>query len=524
MNKINKLLVKKQHKSISIIFLFTASLLFFTAATSPKNQPINSNLFLGREKINKPLNILFIVADDLGWSDLACYGADLHESPNIDQLAAKSYKFTNSYSAAPVCSPTRASLLTGKYPARLQMTTWSEGASLRPSNNHKFIQAFSKPSLPLEEITTAEVLRDNGYLTAHVGKWHLGDMAHYPETQGFDVTVGASFWGAPATYFFPYAANVIHKDNSSEYRYIPGLDEDPDGHYFTNRKGEYLTDRLTDEAMKIMADAGDKPFYLNLCYHSVHIPVEGKPELVNYFKKKINNTNKLHHQNEGYAAMVKSVDENVGRLLNKLKELGIEDNTLVIFISDNGGYIGSVKGKKVTDNYPLRSGKGSLYEGGIRIPTLIYWPGVTIKGKEIDVPISTIDFFPTLLEVTNAKYGYIANVDGVSLVPLLKGKNTEFLNRTLFWHFPHYYQTTNPVSAVREGNWKLIEYLEDGHLELYNLDNDIREKNNILDQSPQKGKELLEKLKIWRKKVNAQMPTPNPNYDLPKQEHNNQVE
>lgn len=457
------------------------------------------------EKNNKPINILFITADDLGWSDLVSYGADFHETPNLDKLAAKSFKFTDSYAAAAICSPTRASILSGKYPARLHFTTWSEDAIKQFSAiNKEFIPPKTRESLAHEEITIAEILKSKGYHTAHVGKWHVGDQAHFPETQGFDVNIAAGYWGAPPTFFYPYRGNYMA---SNQYRYIGDLEKDANGKYFTDRKGEYLTDRLTDEAIKIMENAGNQPFYLNLAYYSVHVPIEAKPEMEKYFEGKINN--KFHHQNATYAAMVKSVDENVGRILDKLELLGIADNTLVIFTSDNGGYIEEYKGKTVTDNFPLRSGKGSFYEGGIRIPTLIRWPGIMKKGKEINTPISTIDFYPTILEIANAEFDHA--VDGISLAPILRGE-VENAVRPLFWHFPHYHRRTNPVSAVREGDWKLIEYLDDRHFELYNLKTDLGEQKDLKHKEPAKAKELLNKLHSWRADVNAQTITPNPNF------------
>lgn len=460
----------------------------------------------GQKELKKP-NILFIVSDDLGWSDLGCYGADLHETPNIDRLAKRSVQFMNSYSAAPVCSPTRASLMTGKYPARLHFTIWSEAASASERKNqeiYKFLPPQTLESLPLEEITVAEELKKNGYLTAHVGKWHLGDLMHFPPTQGFDVSIAASQRGAPPTYFYPYKGEAFN-----EYRFVTDLGADANGNYFTNRKGEYLTDRLTDEAMKIMTDAGNRPFYLNMWFYNVHTPLEAKPEDVAYFKNKLNPA--FHHQHETYAAMVKSVDDNVGRLLKKLDELGIADNTVVIFISDNGGYINEYKGKQVTDNYPLRSGKGSLYEGGIRIPTLIFDPRHPRKEEKIATPISTIDFFPTVMELTQTKSP--VQTDGTSVVSLLRGRSDSVLqNRTLYWHYPHYYPTTTPVSALREGDWKLLEYLEDGRTELFNLATDPGEHQNLIEREKSRAKLLLDKLHAWKKEIGAQEIAPNPNY------------
>lgn len=455
-------------------------------------------------EVKKP-NILFIVTDDLGWSDLKCYGADLHETPNIDRFAKRSVQFVNSYAAAPVCSPTRASLMTGKYPARLNYTIWSEAASVSERKNqevHKFLPPQTLVNLPLEEVTIAERLRENGYLTAHIGKWHLGDLMHFPETQGFDVSVAASQRGAPPTYFYPYKGEAF-----GEFRFVGNLGTDSQGHYFTDRKGEYLTDRLTDEAIRVISDAGSGPFFLNLWYYNVHTPLEAKADDVAYFRNKLSPG--YHHQNETYAAMVKSVDDNVGRLLKKLDELGIADNTVVIFISDNGGYINEYKNKAVTSNYPLKSGKGSLYEGGIRIPTIIHLPHSPLNGQKIETPVSTIDFYSTLLELTGSS-GQLPT-DGKSMLPLLTAKeDTSLNNRTLYWHYPHYYQTTTPVSAMRQGKWKLLEYLEDGRLELYDLEKDPGEARNLAGEEQNRAEELRNQLHRWKENVNAKGIVPNP--------------
>jgi arylsulfatase A-like enzyme len=453
-----------------------------------------------RKDASAPLNFVFILADDLGWADTGCYGSDLHETPNIDRLAQQGMRFTNAYAAASVCSPTRASIMTGKYPARLHMTIWYE-ASANPPHNRKLIPPVTQGNLPLKEVTIAEVLKKAGYFTAHVGKWHLGDAGHYPETQGFDVNVGGTFWGAPPTYFYPYKGAQRY---GGEFRYVPHLEF---GH-----KGEYLTDRLTNEALGILDKVKDKPFFLNLCYHTVHTPIEGKPELVEHYKKKVRPG--MHHQNYEYAAMVQSLDENVGRIMAKLDELGIADRTVVFFFSDNGGFVNKYETRVVTNNYPLRSGKGSLYEGGVREPLIIRWPGVTQAGSVCPEPVCSIDFYRTILEM-NGLAGdpkHNAELDGLSLVPLLRNPNARLKRKALYWHYPHYYPTTSPVSSVRQGDWKLLEYFEDGHVELYNLASDVGEQNNLAGRMSEKARELRTRLAAWRKSVNAQMPAPNPKY------------
>jgi len=440
-------------------------------------------------------NFVFILADDLGWADLGCYGSDLHETPNIDKLARKGMRFTDAYAAAPVCSPTRASIMTGKYPARLHTTIWYEAAT-NPPQGRKLIPPVTQGNMPHEEVTIAEVLKDAGYFTVHVGKWHLGNAAHYPQTQGFDVNIGGTFWGAPATFFYPYGGSSRW---GGEYRYVPHLE--------FGAEGEYLTDRLTDESLRIMSKSKDKPFYLNLCYHTVHTPIEGKPELVEHFRNKVKPG--MHHQNYEYAAMVHSLDENVGRIMDKIDELGVADRTIVVFFSDNGGYINKFNKKTVTSNYPLRSGKGSLYEGGVRDPLIVRWPGVTKAGSVCREPVSSIDFYPTFLGMTglagDSKHN--SDIDGLSLVPLLKNPAVKLKREALFWHYPHYYPTTTPVSSIRQGDWKLLEYFEDNHIELYNLKKDISEQNDLAEKLPEKTKELRECLDAWRKAINAQMPT-----------------
>jgi len=453
---------------------------------------------------SKP-NIIIITADDLGWADIAGYGADLHETPNLDRLEKQSLKFTNAYAAAPVCTPTRASIMTGKYPARLHMTIWSEWAK-NPQFDQPLIPPDAVGNLPHKETTLAEVLKKAGYFTAHIGKWHLGDAANYPELHGFDINIGGSHWGCPPTFFYPYRGNIYKSE-----RYVPGLGTDFDGNYFTSREGEYLTDRLTDEALKIMKDTNGQPFFLNLAYYTVHTPIEGKPETVNHYLAKIEPD--MHHQNADYAAMVYSLDENIGRIVNKIDELGIAENTILIFISDNGGFIGEWTSQKVTNNFPLRSGKGSLYEGGVRIPMLIRYPGNTVPGSVCDEAVSTIDILPTIMQILNiSEPDQNIKTDGISIFSLMKNPDTRLNRDYLFWHYPHYYSTTSPVSSARQGEWKLLEYFEDGHVELYNLKDDPGEMNDLSDEMPDKTSKLLDALRNWQIEVNAQMPIVNPNF------------
>lgn len=451
--------------------------------------------------IAAPPNILFILVDDMSWTGPTCYGSDLHETPHIDRLATQGVRFTNAYSASPVCTPTRAAIMTGQHPARLNMTIWHEGAleRLEGPGDKPLASPFTEPNLALEHTTIAEVLHGAGYQTAHVGKWHLGDAGHYPETQGFDVNIGASFWGAPRSYWYPYKGERVRSTGEREHRYVPGL---PFG-----KEGEYLTDRLTDEALGLMErmHANEKPFFLHMSYHNPHTPIEGKPELVAYYKKKIKEG--MTHQNARYAAMVHTLDEDIGRLLAKVDELGIADNTMVVFYSDNGGFDQVRDDEQVTNNAPLRSGKGSAYEGGIRVPLIVRWPGVTATNATCDIPVTSMDFYPTILEALQVKADKV--LDGVSLTPVLRDPTATLPREDLHWHYPHYYFTTTPVTAIRHGDWKLIEYYEEGRQELYNLKEDLGETKDLSKEKPEITHDLHERLDDWRKEVNAQLPVKN---------------
>jgi len=446
-----------------------------------------------------PLNVIIILADDLGWADLGCYGADVHQTPNIDRFASQGVRFTQAYASAPVCSPTRAALLTGKYPARLHMTVWFE-QSQHPPQDRKLIPPVTVGNLPHAEVTLAERLSAAGYFTAHLGKWHLGAASHYPQTQGFDVNIGGTFWGAPSTYFYPYRGRW---SNSEEIRYVPHLEW---GH-----PGEYLTDRLTDEALATIDRVADRPFFIYLAYHTVHTPIEGKPEVVARYKKTIRPEH--HHQNTGYAAMVHSLDENVGRILKRLKTLGIDDHTLVVFTSDNGGYVNPYHGQRVTNNYPLRSGKGSLYEGGIRVPLIVRLPGTTPKDAVCEAVVLSMDLHPTISAVTGCQGKDGKDVfDGLDVSPILKDPSTRLQRNAVFFHYPHYYPTTTPVSAVRRGPWKLLAYHKDDRVELYHLGDDPGEANDLAAERPGKVKQLRRQLARWLRDVDAQMPRSNPNF------------
>ncbi|NQU21038.1 MAG: sulfatase [Candidatus Nealsonbacteria bacterium] len=425
----------------------------------------------------QPPNIVFVLVDDMSWADPVCYGNRFYETPNVDALAKQGMRFTDAYAACPVCSPTRASIHSGKYPATLNLTDWLPG--MHPTGRKLIGPEFIR-QLPLAEITLAESLKTAGYTTGSVGKWHLGGPGFLPEDQGFDVNVAGTAAGSPAGgYYLPNKMN------------LPGA-----------KPGEYLTDRLSIEACEFIRTNRDRPFFLYLSHHSVHTPIQGKKELTEKYRKKF--ADAAAKKNAAYAAMMQSADESVGRVLGVLDELKIAERTVVIFMSDNGGLSG------VTSNAPLREGKGHVYEGGIREPMIVRWPGVVRPGSVCGVPVVSVDFYPTILEMAGVKVDPQQQLDGESLMPLLR--QTGRLNRdAIFWHYPHYSpQHGVPAGAVRVGDYKLMELFEDGHLELYNLADDIGEQNNLADKMPEKTVEMHKLLVDWREKVGARMPTKNP--------------
>ncbi len=441
-------------------------------------------------------NFVFILVDDLGWSDLGVYGSDLHETPRIDDFAAGAARFTNAYAASPVCSPTRASILAGKHPAKLRMTVWREAAK-NPPLQRALVPPVTADSLPHEEVTVAEVLHEAGYVTAHVGKWHLGTAEYYPQTQGFDYNVGGTLWGAPQTFFFPYSGSRPF----AGLRYVP--------HLGGGEAGEYLTDRLTTEAIRILQQERGNPIFMHLAYHTVHTPIEGKPAVAEYYRERIRPG--MTHRNPHLAAMLHALDENVGRVLDALEELEMAGDTVVFLTSDNGGFVNAYDGLRVTDNSPLRSGKGSLYEGGIRVPAMIRWPDVTVPGSVSDTPISSVDYYRTILSIAglDGDRDHNRTLDGIDLVPLLRNPEHSPNRAALFFHYPHYYATTSPVSAVRVGNWKLLRYYEDSRVELYDLAGDPGERTDRASEEPEVATALLERLEAWLGRAGAQHPSPN---------------
>ena len=449
-------------------------------------------------------NVVLIVADDLGWSDLSVYGNAFHETPNLDRLAAEGIRFTSGYAAAPVCSPTRASLLTGRYPAALHLTEHLHGPQA-PQPWQRVIPPEQARHLPLETSTLAERLSQAGYATAHMGKWHLGGDGSLPEDHGFDVNIAGSGRGLPPSYFYPYVEKGGARDLFGE-----AAD--------SARAGEYLTNGLTDEAIGFVEAHQDTAFFLHLAYYTVHVPVEGEPERVARYEEKKASNPDFAQANPPYAAMVESLDENVGRLLGALDRLDLSRRTLIAFLSDNGGlHVRSIPGfdahTPATTNAPLRAGKGYLYEGGLRVPFMARWPEAIPEGVVSATSVSTIDVMPTVLDLLGLP---MTDVDGISLLPLLTGA-APLERAALYWHFPHYSpQGGRPASAVREGSFKLIEFLEDGRLELlelYDLAEDIGETRNLAEAQPERAARLRAKLSDWRQRVEGQMPTPNPQYD-----------
>lgn len=452
-------------------------------------------------------NVLILLVDDLGWMDLGCYGSDLHETPNLDRLADEGVRFTDAYAACTVCSPSRAALLTGKYPARLNLTDWIEGHSA--PNPPLRIPDWTR-SLPHEEVTLAEALHDAGYRTAHVGKWHLMRQTEprdedLPTGHGFEINRGGLEIGQPGSYFWPYADPRGRARNLADFL--------PQG----GAEGEYLTDRLTDEALAVIRDWADEPWFMHFSYYTVHTPIQGRPDLVEYYQDKIEREQPQLHTNAGYAAMVGALDESVGRVLDLLDELGLRDDTIILFTSDNGGLIG--RNQPVTSNDPLRSGKGDAYEGGVRVPFIASWPGHFVEGNVSGAPVMGIDLYPTVLALTGVAGDpdHNANVDGMDISEAFtnpRGVVNEFAQRPLFWHYPHYHPLgARPHSAVRLDAWRLLQYHDDMRVELYHLNQDIGERTEQAGSHPEVTRELEELLEQWRLEVDAQMPTPNPEFD-----------
>ncbi len=420
-------------------------------------------------------NIIFILADDLGWAELGCYGNGFNETPNLDKLARQGMRFTDAYAAAPVCSPFRAALMTGQYPARIGITDY-----LRPNDSRH---------LSTDYVTIAEMLRQAGYATGIIGKWHLTGYANHgakefgPGLHGFDEVIVSENRGiGGGSYFYPY-----HFNREIEHR----LSEK-----------EYLIDRCNLEAVEFIERHKDGPFFLYLSHYAVHTKLVGRDDLVAGYENKpgAGRGNNAKRNNPHLAAQLESIDEGVGMIMNKLDELGLAENTLLIFTSDNGGE------DRVTSNAPLRAGKSTLYEGGIRTPLIFRWPGVINPGGICRTPMSTVDFYPTLLDLAGLRAGKSQILDGLSLVPVLKAEKNHLKRETLYWHYPlekPHFLGGRSAGAIRLGNWKLIEFFDNATVELYDLAEDISEEHNLSPQMPEKTADLRNRLAKWRSEVRA---------------------
>lgn len=444
-------------------------------------------------------NFVFFLVDDLGWADVGCFGSTFYETPHIDALAASGMKFTQGYAACPVCSPTRASIMTGRHPVRVDITDWIPGAATSRYADAKFQHVEDRDNLALEELTIAEALKAHQYQTFFAGKWHLGDKGHWPTDQGFDINIGGCAKGSPPGGYYAPWKNPNLKSES------------PD---------EYVTERLTEESLSFLQERSvDQPFLLFLSYYNVHTPITPYKKQIERFRLKADSQftgktpfiaehtgfSRTRQDNAALASMVAAVDDSVGQIMASLEELELSDNTVVVFFSDNGGLctLGNKRGP--TCNLPLRAGKGWLYEGGIREPTIIRAPGVTEPGSECETPIVSTDFFPTLLDLADLPQLPNRHQDGQSLVPLLQGKKID--ERPLFWHYPHYHGSAwKPGAAIRDGDWKLIEFYHFEKSELYNLADDPGEQTDLSTKHPAKAQQLAKQLRAWQTQMGARMP------------------
>ncbi len=461
---------------------------------------------IGHGAAGKP-NIVLVLVDDLGWTDLGCYGSNYYQTPHIDKLAADGITFTHGYAACAVCSPTRAAVQTGRYPGRTYVTDWirsrfqgggSTEADRPPAfqdnapANKEVICPRNPFWLESDEVTIAEMLKGEGYSTCYIGKWHLGPENWFPEKQGYDENFGGCDYGQPPSYYDPFnQPKGRHQTLRDGIHKLPG-----------RNPGEYLTDREGDEAVGFIERNKDKPFFLMLGNYAVHTPIQPKKDLLEKYEAI---DTKGPHKNAKYATMVESVDLAVGQIVETLEKNGLTENTIVIFTSDNGGLLGP------TSNLPLRSGKGNPYEGGIRVPVIVKWPSVVKAGAVNDVPVTSVDFLPTLADASGVKSGS-QEIDGVSLMPLLKGGQS--LDRdAIFWHFPHYRGKIFPYSIVRHGDWKLLKrYAGEPKFELYNLAKDGSEETDLAEKEKAKVRELDIILSKHLAAINARIPKPNPNW------------
>jgi len=464
--------------------------------------------FLGTAQLQaaaKP-NIVLVLVDDLGWMDLGCQGSKYYETPHLDRLAADGVRFTNGYAACAVCSPTRAAVQTGRYPHRTGVTdcirSRFQGGKIpadkknpcwAPKEEWRGKKILVPPNalwLESKEITIAELLKSAGYKSCYIGKWHLGTAPWFPTEQGYDFNYGGCDYGQPPSYFDPFnQPKGRHENLRKGIHNLPG-----------RKPGEYLTDREADEAVGFINRHKDGPFFLMLAHYAVHTPIQAKKDVTAKYEKK----QKTKQKNAKYAAMVESVDDATGTVIATLEKLNLTDNTLIIFTSDNGGLMGP------THNAPLRSGKGYPFEGGIRVPFIVKWPGVARKGVTVDDPVISIDILPTIAAAVGVDLPKDVPIDGKDLGPLLTGKG-KLDRKTLYWHFPHYRHNPGPYSIIRDGDWKYIKYYE-GQTYLFNLKDDLSETKNLTTSMPDKVKELDEKLMAYLKSTTERIPVPNPKW------------
>ena len=458
-------------------------------------------------------NVIMILIDDLGWMDLSCQGSSFYETPHIDQLRREGMAFDQAYAACPVCSPSRASILSGKYPARLKVTDWIDHENYHPCRG-KLIDAPYIKELPVSEFSMAKAFQEAGYQTWHVGKWHLGKEATYPEHHGFDVNLGGSWWGHPKKgYFSPY-----HMENLSD-----------------GPEGEYLTDRIGAEAAALIRSRDrQRPFFLNLWHYAVHTPLQAKAEDIAYFEEKAKRmgldqqdpfeigdpfpilqkkdkriTRRIVQSDPVYAAMIKALDDSVGQLMATLKAEGLDEDTIVIFTSNNGGL--ATAEHSPTCNFPLSEGKGWMYEGAVREPLFVRWPGKIEAGSLSHALTTSPDFYPTLLELCGLPLRPQQHCDGVSLAPVLLNPQAKFDRGPIFWHYPHYgNQGGTPGSALRCGKWKYIEFYEDHSVRLFDLEQDVSEKHNVAEVHPDVVRQFHSLLHEWLEAVDAWYPEVNP--------------
>ncbi len=453
-----------------------------------------------------PPNIVFILVDDLGWVDLGCYGSTFHDTPNLDQLAREGLLFTDAYAASPVCSPTRAAIMTGKHPARINITDWIPGMSADRAINPSLEAPMDLHNLPRSEKTMAEHFQEQGYRTFFAGKWHLGETEqHWPKNHGFEINIGGNSWGSPGRF------------NSENGYYSPyGNPQLIDG-----PAGEYLTDRLTDESIKFISNQRSNPFFVFLSYYTVHTPIAGCKKYDDYyFAKKLtladsgkiqsapehSGVTRINQTNAKYAAMVRSLDENVGKLISHLKEYGLLEKTIVVFTSDNGG-LSTLRRPGPTSVRPLRAGKGWCYEGGIRVPLIIRYPRRLKNTGPCNQPVCSMDLYPTLLDLSGLNLDTSQHKDGTSILPLIDNKQDH--ERSLIWHYPHYHGSTwRPGSAIRQGRWKLIRFYEEDRIELYDLSKDIGEQENLCSARPKICASLQGELTKELNLMDAKFPRP----------------